>query len=99
VQAADAEDAPAQEILFGAAASLSALATSVARRLELDGQEFILAKAGGVFGHSAVLERALEALVRSVAKRAEIRPLEVSPACGAARLARRLAPHATATAT
>jgi N-acetylglucosamine kinase-like BadF-type ATPase len=91
VEAADADDAPAQEILFGAAVSLSALAISVARRLDLADEKFVLAKAGGIFGHSALLDRALSSLIHSAAKRAAIQHLEVAPACGAARLARRLA--------
>ncbi len=90
VEAAEAEDVPAQEILYGAAVGLSALAVSVARRLDLADKKFTLGKAGGVFGHSRFLDETLEALVRSAARRAEIRPLEISPAHGAARLAQRL---------
>ncbi len=90
VEAADAEDAPAQEILYGAALGLSALVMSVARRLELADKEFVLGKTGGVFGHSSYLDSTLAALVQSGAKRVEIRALKISPACGAARLARRL---------
>jgi N-acetylglucosamine kinase-like BadF-type ATPase len=90
VEAADAEDAPAQEILYAAALGLSALAMSVVRRLELADKKFVLGKTGGVFGHSAYLDSTLEALLHSGAKRAEFRALEITPACGAARLARRL---------
>jgi len=103
VEAADAEDAPAQEILYAAALGLSALALSVARRLELADKKFELGKTGGVFGHSTYLDSTLEALVQSGAKRVEIHALKITPACGAARLARRLqaraasrrAPHGT----
>ena len=90
VEAADAEDAPAQEILYGAALGLSALALSVARRLELADKSFVLGKAGGVFGHSSYLDATLDALLQSGAKRTEIQALRISPACAAARLARRL---------
>jgi N-acetylglucosamine kinase-like BadF-type ATPase len=90
VEAADAQDAPAQEILYGAALALAALAMSVARRLEMVDKKFVIGKAGGVFGHSAYLDETLEALLHSGARSAEIRPLEVTPACGAAQLARRL---------
>lgn len=90
VEAADAEDAPAQEILYAAALGLSALAMSVARRLELAGKKVVLGKTGGVFGHSPYLDSTLEALIQSGAKQAEIRALRITPACGAARLARRL---------
>ena len=90
VEAADAQDAPAQEILYAAALGLAALAMSVERRLELVDKKFVLGKTGGVFGHSAYLDSTLEALLHSGAKRVEIRALEITPACGAARLARRL---------
>lgn len=90
VEAADAQDAPAQEILYAAALGLCALALSVARRLELPDKKFTLGKTGGVFGHSPYLDSTLEALVQSGAKQVEIHALEITPACGAARLARRL---------
>lgn len=88
--AADAEDDVAREILFTAALALSQMALSVIRRLGLLAEEFLLAKSGGVFGHSSLLDSAVDSLVASAASRARIEPLRVSPAVGAARLARRL---------
>lgn len=90
VEAADQGDDPAREILFTAALGLAGLASSVIRRLDLGNEKFVLAKSGGVFGHSALLESALDALLASVAHRAQIRPLSISPALGAARWAMRL---------
>ncbi len=90
VEAADAEDDPAREILFTAALSLSQIAISVVRRLDLEDKEFKLTKSGGVFGHSKLLDSALDALLMSAARRAKIEHLQVSPAVGAARLVRRM---------
>lgn len=98
VEAAEADDPPAKEILYGAAVGLSALAVSVARRLDLADKKFTLGKAGGVFGRSRFLDETLEALIHSAARRAEIRPLDISPAQGAARLARRLLERETSRA-
>ncbi len=91
VEAAEAEDSTAREILFSAALELSRLAMSVARSLGLREQEFTLAKAGGVFGHSPTLEAMLDSVLRSGLPGAKICALEVSPAVGAARMAQRLA--------
>jgi len=85
--AAESGDTPAREILFGAALSLSQLVLSVARRLELAQQEFLVAQAGGVFGVSALLDQAFEALVHSAARGARVRPVEMPPARAAARRA------------
>ena len=90
VEAADAEDDAAREILFTAALALSRLASSVIRRLGLADKKFLLAKAGGVFGHSALLESALDALLVSAARRAQLEQLRVAPAVGAAQLAKRV---------
>ncbi len=91
VDAADLGDDPSREILFTAALALSQIALSVARRLNLADQKFILAKSGGVFGHSELLDGALDALLVSGAPKVKIQQLEVSPAVGAARWAMRLA--------
>jgi N-acetylglucosamine kinase-like BadF-type ATPase len=88
--AAEAGDAPANEILFSAALGLAQLAGSVVRRLELEESEFALAKSGGVFGHCRVYDSAVDALLRSSAPRARLFLLTVPPALGAARLAIRL---------
>ncbi len=90
VEAAEAEDAAAREILFTAALGLSQLAASVIRSLGMEKDEFVLAKAGGVFGHSPLLDGALHALLASTARRVQIQKLGIAPAVGAARMARRL---------
>ncbi|MBI1750396.1 MAG: hypothetical protein HY234_16060 [Acidobacteria bacterium] len=90
LEAAEADDAPARDILLRAAFSLSRIAGSVIRRLGLSGEEFVLAKSGGVFGHSEMLESALDALLKSIAPRARICHLSEQPALGAARMAMRL---------
>ncbi len=91
VEAAEAGDEAAREILASAAAELADLAAAVIRRLGLGKAEFVLAKAGGVFGRSALLDAPLDRALRQLAPRAKISLLEVSPAVGAARLAKRLA--------
>ena len=91
-EAAESGDSSAREILFGAALSLSHLVLSVARRLEVAQQDFIVAEAGGVFGVSALLDQAFEALVHSAARGARIRPVEIPPARAAARRAHRCHP-------
>lgn len=92
VEAAAQDDDPACEILFGAAMALSGVAASVIRRLNLEDEKFVLAKSGGVFGHSQLFDNALDALLQSSARKAQLRRLDVSPALGAARWAMRLAP-------
>ncbi len=91
VEAADADDGPAREILFGSALGLSALAVAVIRRLALYKREFVLAKSGGVFGRSGFFDEAVDALIHSAARGARIQMLRVSPAIGAARMAMRMA--------
>jgi glucosamine kinase len=90
VEAAEQEDATAREILFSAALHLSRLAASVIRRLQMAEQEFLVARAGGVFGRSRLLDSAVDALLAGVAPRARIELLRTAPAVGAARLAQRL---------
>jgi N-acetylglucosamine kinase-like BadF-type ATPase len=91
VEAAEARDTAAREMLFTAAVDLAGIARAVIRRLNLEGEEFVLAKSGGVFGRSRLLDATLDSMLRSAAPRAQIRLLETPPAVGAARLARRLA--------
>lgn len=89
VEAAENDDATARELLFGAALSLSRLASSVVRRLHLSDKEFPLVKTGGVFGRSKLLDSAVDALLGGVAPRARLERLNISTAIGAARLALR----------
>ncbi len=91
VEAAEAGDEAAREILASAVAALADLAGAVIHRLGLGEAEFVLAKSGGVFGRSALLDAPLDRALRQLAPRAKISLLEVSPAVGAARLAKRLA--------
>ncbi len=98
VDAADHEDSAAREILFSAALQLSRLAASVIRRLYMADQEFTISKCGGVFGHSKLLDSAVDALLGGVAPKARVEPLRTSPAVGAARLALRLFATADKTA-
>jgi len=90
VDAAEAEDDTAREILFTAALGLAQIAATVIRKLDLEEKEFVLAKAGGVHGRSPLFDSALDAVLWSAAPRVHIERLAVPPAIGAARLARRL---------
>ena len=91
VEAADNGDEAAREILTSAAAELADLAATVILRLGLEKAEFPLGKSGGVFGRSALLDEPLDKALRQFAPSARIALLGVSPAVGAAQLARRLA--------
>jgi N-acetylglucosamine kinase-like BadF-type ATPase len=90
LEAASADDTIAREILFRAALGLSRLSASVVRRLDLTGQSFRLARSGGVFGHSKLLDDTLDVFLRSVAPLANIGLLEEPPCVGAARMALRM---------
>lgn len=88
-EAAAAGDGVAQEILAAAAQSLASLAKAVIDSLSLADQSFTLAKSGGVFGHSAHLDAALDRELSRIAPAARIEPLRISPARAAAELARK----------
>ena len=88
--AANSEDHAAKEILFASAIGLGNLATIVVRRLGMKAQQFPLVKCGGVFGRSRMLDTLLDSVLASGALRAKISRLEISPAAGAARMAKRL---------
>ncbi|MHB8486980.1 MAG: BadF/BadG/BcrA/BcrD ATPase family protein [Candidatus Acidiferrales bacterium] len=89
VEAAAAGDAVAQEILVGAAKSLASLAKAVIDSLGLTDPSFTLTKSGGVFGHSAHLDDALDRELARIAPNARIAPPRISPARAAAELARK----------
>jgi N-acetylglucosamine kinase-like BadF-type ATPase len=89
VEAAAAGDAVAQEILVSAAKSLAGLAKAVIDSLGLADQPFTLTKSGGVFGHSAHLDDALDQELTRIAPNARIAPPRISPARAAAELARK----------
>jgi N-acetylglucosamine kinase-like BadF-type ATPase len=99
VAAAEAGDSAAQEILFKAALALAQLALTVARRLDFEAKSFPLARVGGVFGRSPMLDGMLDSVLRSGAPLADITQLTISPAVGAARMAQRLAGPLAASAT
>jgi N-acetylglucosamine kinase-like BadF-type ATPase len=90
VEAADAGDSTAHEILFSSAVGLGNLAMSVVRRLGMQRTEFRLVKCGGVFGKITSLDKILDPILSSGAEKAVIARLELSPAVGAARFAARL---------
>ncbi len=87
-QAAAKGDPVARDVLLSAAAALADTAQTVIKSLGLTRKAFTLAKAGGVFGRSAILDRSLDAQLRKLAPRARIGPLRVSPAWVAAEMAR-----------
>ena len=89
IAAADAGDAVAQQILASAAKSLASLAKAVIDSLSLNDQPFILAKSGGVFGHSKYLDATLDHELSRIAPAAHIGSLYISPARAAAELARK----------
>lgn len=90
IEAAEAGDRVARDILLDAATALASLADIVIRQLGLADGEFVLAISGGALGRSALLDWPLERSLLHFAPRARIGPLRVSPAIGAARLAKRL---------
>ena len=91
VEAAEAEDDTAREILFTAALGLSQLASVLIRKLGMQDRSFVLAKVGGVHERSAMFDQALDVFIASGAPQARIEKLGVPPAIGAVQLAQRLA--------
>jgi N-acetylglucosamine kinase-like BadF-type ATPase len=88
VEAAERGDLTARRILEQAGASLGDLAGHVARRLSLDGSEFELVLAGGMFrSRSRIMRAALEATVKRSARFAFAVTLEAPPVVGAVLLA------------
>lgn len=88
-ETADSSDRVAREILLAAAEDLSKLARRVLEELHMEARRCAIVTAGGVFGRSKFLDSALEARLKQIAPRARVRPLEISPAVAAGRLARR----------
>lgn len=89
VETAAGGDAIAQQILTGAARSLASLAKAVIDSLGLADQSFTVSKSGGVFGHSAHLDAALDQELARIAPNAHLDSLRISPARAAAELARK----------
>ncbi len=91
VELAATGDEVARRLLLDAAAELGEMGLALIRKLKLQDAEFPLAKVGGVFGHSPLLDGDLDRRITAGAARARIKMLDVPPAVGAARLALRLA--------
>jgi N-acetylglucosamine kinase len=85
--AADAGDAVAQSIIAAAGAELTAAALSVIRQLELRHERFPAIIAGGVIRGVQRLADDVTRRLRESAPEADVRRLEVEPACGAVHLA------------
>jgi N-acetylglucosamine kinase-like BadF-type ATPase len=90
MQAAEEGDAAAREILTRAALDLANLALVVVGRLGMKDADFRVARTGGVFDRSYVLDSRVDDLIVRVAPRAHVSLLIDLPALGAARLALRL---------
>lgn len=90
--AADSGDPAAQNILRAAAGELTALVATLADRLSLQGQEFLLAKTGGMMGRCTYFDTQLDERLHCAAPNARIGALAMMPAEAAARLALQLLP-------
>jgi len=90
MQAAEDGDAAARNILTRAALDLAKIALAVIGRLNMKDAEFRVARVGGVFGRTYVLDSRVDDLIVRVAPGARVGLLEHSPALGAARVAMRL---------
>jgi N-acetylglucosamine kinase-like BadF-type ATPase len=91
MQAAEEGDVAAREILTRSALDLASLALVVIGKLEMKDTGFRVARAGGVFGRSYVLDSRVDDLIVRVAPNAHVNLLAEPAALGAARLALRLA--------
>ena len=89
-QLAEQGDAVAREILAGAAASLAALVSSVARELGWHDRDVPVARVGGASGCSKYFDAAIDADLKKLVPRIVAVPVKTSPAEAAARLAVRL---------
>jgi N-acetylglucosamine kinase-like BadF-type ATPase len=85
-QQADREDAVSQKILAEAAVALAGLAVAVAKDLGCQEREFLIAKAGGVYGRSKFFDAALEGEVTKRLSLARLVGLKMSPAEAAVRM-------------
>jgi N-acetylglucosamine kinase-like BadF-type ATPase len=90
MEAAEDGDSAAREILARAALDLASLALVVIGRLGLKDAEFRVARAGGVFNRSRILDSRVDELIARVAPHARVDLLADPPALGAARLALRM---------
>jgi len=91
VEVAERGDAVARGILEAAGALVGRSAVAVIRRLRMEGDEFDLVMAGGMFhGKSSILQSSLETAVKAIAPRARPVRLETAPVVGAVLLAMEL---------
>lgn len=91
VKAAELGESSSRKILLEAAGALSQLASAVVTELGMESESFILAKVGGVFGKSAYIDSEVDAQLALAAPKSRIVQLKISPARGAAEMARRVA--------
>jgi N-acetylglucosamine kinase len=92
LQAAEAGDATAQTLLDDCASALAELVGDLSERLQLQSQNFRLAKTGGMLGRSAHFDERLDLCLRKAAPHAQFSALHLSPAEAAAHLALQLLP-------
>jgi N-acetylglucosamine kinase-like BadF-type ATPase len=86
-QLADKEDSVCREILSTAAASLAALAGSVAKELGWGEREFPIATVGGVYGRSKFFDAAIATELKKIAPGARLLSPGISPAEAAVKMA------------
>jgi len=89
MQAADEGDPASIEILSQAGRELANVALTVIGHLGLKDAEFRVARAGGVFNRSYILDNKVDSTINRVAPRAQVSLLGQPPALGAARFALR----------
>jgi N-acetylglucosamine kinase-like BadF-type ATPase len=94
LQSAEAADPTARSLLDDCAAALAELVGDLAVRLQLQSQNFLLAKTGGMLGRSAWFDERLDYYLRKAAPLAQFSTLRLNPAEAAARLALQLLPPA-----
>jgi N-acetylglucosamine kinase-like BadF-type ATPase len=83
----DKGDEVARDILTTAAESLTELAASVIRKLDMQDRDIVIAKSGGTIGRSKFFDAAIDADLARLVPRARIVALQMKPAEAAARLA------------
>lgn len=83
----DNRDETSQDILRAAALKLASISATLADRLHLGDTRFPLIKTGGMIGRSKYLDAQLHERLRVTLPNGEARPLDITPAEAAARLA------------
>lgn len=92
LEAVKTGDTAARSLLENCAAALTDLVGDLAERLQLQSQDFLLGKTGGMLGRSAWFDERLDHYLRKAAPHARFSDLQLSPAEAAAHLALRLLP-------